>query len=259
MNHSHHQDKHSCCGQGSKDQDHCPVEKPTGSEQGEASHDHHHGHHQHADHDHQQCQHQPQAPSNGDSATLTDPVCGMTVAPDAEHRAKHDGQEYRFCSAHCRHKFVADPQRYLKPSEEQPAAVPGTQYTCPMHPEIVRDEPGSCPLCGMALEPMMPSLEEAENPELTDFRRRFWWTLPLSLVVLVIAMAGHRLPGLSATFRTWLELALAAPVVLWAGFPFFARWAESIANRSPNMWTLIGTGVGTAFGYSLVGAPTCGP
>ena len=121
-----------------------------------------------------------------------------------------------------------------------------------MHPEIVRDAPGNCPICGMALEPMMPSLDDDENPELTDFRRRFWWTLPLSLTVLALAMFGHRTTLLSATARTWLELVLTAPVVLWAGWPFFVRWAQSIVNRSPNMWTLIGTGVGAAFAYSVV-------
>ena len=121
-----------------------------------------------------------------------------------------------------------------------------------MHPEIVRDGPGSCPVCGMALEPMMPSLDDEENPELVDFRRRFWWTLPLSAIVLALAMFGHRVAFLSPAARTWLELALSAPVVLWAGWPFFQRWAQSIANRSPNMWTLIGTGVGAAFGYSVV-------
>ena len=121
-----------------------------------------------------------------------------------------------------------------------------------MHPQIVRDAPGTCPICGMALEPVMPTLEEGENPELVDFRRRFWATLPLSLVVLTLAMFGHRVPLISTGARTWLELALSAPVVLWAGWPFFQRWAQSIANRSPNMWMLIGTGVGAAFGYSVV-------
>jgi P-type Cu+ transporter len=121
-----------------------------------------------------------------------------------------------------------------------------------MHPEIVRDGPGTCPICGMALEPVMPSLDDEQNPELVDFRRRFWWTLPLSVIVLALAMLGHRIAFLSAAARTWLELALSIPVVLWAGWPFFQRWAQSIANRSPNMWTLIGTGVGAAFGYSVV-------
>jgi len=121
-----------------------------------------------------------------------------------------------------------------------------------MHPEIVRDGPGTCPICGMALEPVMPSLDDEQNPELVDFRRRFWWTLPLSVIVLALAMLGHRIAFLSTAARTWLELALSIPVVLWAGWPFFQRWAQSIANRSPNMWTLIGTGVGAAFGYSVV-------
>ena len=126
------------------------------------------------------------------------------------------------------------------------------RYTCPMHPEIVRDAPGTCPICGMALEPMMPSLADDENPELADFHRRFWRTLPLSLTVLALAMFGHGMEFLSTEARTWFELALATPVVLWAGWPFFVRWAQSIANRSPNMWTLIGTGVGAAYGYSVV-------
>ena len=121
-----------------------------------------------------------------------------------------------------------------------------------MHPEILRDAPGTCPICGMALEPVMPSLGDEENPELTDFRRRFWWTLPLSLLVFALAMFGHRTMLISTYARTWLELVLTAPVVLWAAWPFFQRWAQSIANRSPNMWTLIGTGVGAAFGYSVV-------
>jgi Cu+-exporting ATPase len=183
-----------------------------------------------------------------------DPVCGMTVGLDSPHHVEHGGHVYRFCSAGCRTKFIADPARYLNPvvAAVTTAAPAGTQYTCPMHPQILQDHPGTCPICGMALEPLMPSLDEGESPELTDFRHRFWWTLPLSIAVLILAMAGHRLPGLSTTLRTWLELALSAPVVLWAGWPFFQRWAQSIANRSPNMWTLIGTGVGAAFGYSLV-------
>jgi P-type Cu+ transporter len=177
----------------------------------------------------------------------------MTVKPDSPHHAAHAGADYRFCSAGCRTKFLADPDRYLKPEDAavEPVSA-GAQYTCPMHPEIVRDAPGNCPICGMALEPMMPSLGDDENPELTDFRRRFWWTLPLSLAVLALAMFGHRTTLLTATTRTWVELVMTAPVVLWAGWPFFERWAQSIANRSPNMWTLIGTGVGAAFGYSVV-------
>jgi P-type Cu+ transporter len=195
--------------------------------------------------------HDDQAHAEGSS--LVDPVCGMTVAADSPHRATHDNSDYRFCSAGCRSKFVADPDRYLQPKAvdaEQVSA--GATYTCPMHPEIVRDTPGSCPICGMALEPMMPSPDDEESPELKDFRRRFWWTLPLSLAVLALAMFGHRTSLLATTARTWVELVLTAPVVLWAGWPFFERWAQSIANRSPNMWTLIGTGVGAAFTYSVV-------
>ena len=185
---------------------------------------------------------------------LRDPVCGMTVAADSPHRTEHEGHVHRFCSAGCRSKFIANPDRYLHPAAGDAAesARAGTQYTCPMHPQIVQDAPGTCPICGMALEPVMPSLDDDENPELVDFRRRFWWTLPLSVIVLALAMVGHQFGGISANVRTWLELALSAPVVLWAGWPFFQRWAQSIAQRSPNMWTLIGTGVGAAFGYSVV-------
>ncbi|MEX2150160.1 MAG: heavy metal translocating P-type ATPase [Steroidobacteraceae bacterium] len=181
-----------------------------------------------------------------------DPVCGMTVAPDSSHQATHEGHDYRFCSAGCRAKFLAEPVRYLKPETipVEPAAA-GARYTCPMHPEIVRDAPGSCPICGMALEPLMPTLDDDELPELADFRRRFWWTLPLTIVVLVLAMFGHRLGFAPESVRSWLELVLSAPVVLWAGWPFFVRWAQSIATRNPNMWTLIGTGVGAAFLYSV--------
>ena len=205
-------------------------------------------------HTHAQHGHSSHGPSSPTAQSDIDPVCGMSVALDAPHHAMHEGNDYRFCSAGCRSKFVADPARYLRPKVDAPPAAPvsGAQYTCPMHPEIVRDAPGSCPICGMALEPMMPSLDDAENPELIDFRRRFWWTLPLSVVVLAISMFGHQFGTLTAAMRTWIELALSAPVVLWAGWPFFERWAQSIANRSPNMWTLIGTGVGAAFGYSLV-------
>ena len=121
-----------------------------------------------------------------------------------------------------------------------------------MHPEIRRDKPGTCPKCGMALEPELPGLEDEENPELVDFRRRFWWTLPLTVAVTALAMFGHQLGWFHMATQTWIELALSTPVVLWAGFPFFERWAQSIANRSANMWTLIGTGTGAAFLYSVV-------
>ncbi|PPJ42735.1 MULTISPECIES: heavy metal translocating P-type ATPase [unclassified Pseudoxanthomonas] len=190
-----------------------------------------------------------------DETLATDPVCGMRVDPaTTPHHAEHGDTSYHFCSAGCRTKFVADPARYLHPSVATPSAIapPGTQYTCPMHPEIVRDAPGTCPLCGMALEPMLPSLDDEENPELTDFRRRFWWTLPLSAATLLLAMGGMYLSVIPPTVRTWLEFAFSTPVVLWAAWPFFQRWAQSILHRSPNMWTLIGTGVAAAYGYSVV-------
>ena len=130
-------------------------------------------------------------------------------------------------------------------------AQPGTVYTCPMHPEIRQDHPGNCPKCGMTLEPVVPSLEE-DNPELAEFRRRFWWTLPLTIAVTLLAMFGHSLGWFDMRVQSWIELVLSLPVVLWAGWPFFERGARSIANRSPNMWTLIGLGTGAAFLYSLV-------
>nr|WP_301182349.1 copper-translocating P-type ATPase [Stenotrophomonas sp. VV52] len=141
-----------------------------------------------------------------------------------------------------------------KPAVPASSVPPGTRYTCPMDPEIVQDGPGTCPICGMALEPMMPSLDEGENPELTDFRRRFWWSLPLSVATFLLAMLAMTplLHALSPDVRVWIEFALATPVVLWAGWPFLQRWAQSIRNRSPNMWTLIGTGVLAAYGYSVV-------
>ena len=132
--------------------------------------------------------------------------------------------------------------------------VPGTiTYVCPMHPQIRRPAPGHCPICGMALEPEMPSVEEERNPELEDFTRRFWWTLPLSILGVLFAMGGHRIVPLAPAAMSWFELALSTPVVLWAGRPFFVRWLVSIRDGNPNMWTLIGTGVGAAYLYSVLG------
>ena len=138
-------------------------------------------------------------------------------------------------------------------SAPEPVApeAPGTVYTCPMHPEVRRNEPGTCPKCGMTLEPVMPGPDDEENPELADFRRRFWWTLPLTLLVTAIAMLGHRSGLSSPALRGWIELALATPIVLWAGWPFFVRGARSVADRSPNMWTLIGLGTASAYAYSV--------
>ena len=188
------------------------------------------------------------------SHQVLDPVCGMTVDPSkTSHHATHAGHEYHFCSSRCRERFIAEPDRFLAPAAADAAPAPaGTIYTCPMHPEIRQDHPGTCPICGMALEPEMPSLDDEDNPELVDFSRRFWWTLPLSAIVLVLAMFGHYMPWLPVDVRTWIEFALSTPVVLWAGLPFFKRCVQSIHNRSPNMWTLIGIGVSAAYGFSVV-------
>ncbi len=203
-------------------------------------------------------------PPTAPPGTVKDPVCGMNVDPKTSpHHAVNAGTTYHFCSAGCRTKFVADPGKYLAPGPIEPAAaVPGAMYICPMHPEVRQDHPGTCPLCGMALEAEMPALDDEENPELVDFSRRFWWTLPLTVVTLVLAMFGQYLPRvvlggaqilpLSIDMQTWVELVLTTPVVLWAAWPFFVRCVQSIRNLSPNMWTLIGIGVAAAFIYSVV-------
>ena len=233
---------------------------------------------------------------------LRDPVCGMTPGPDTPHRHTHGGADYAFCSAHCREKFRADPERYLGggASPEEPAvpaaggAAAGARYICPMHPEVEQDRPGACPkcgmalepatapapatrteyvcpmhpavvaaepgacsICGMALEPRTVTLEEPENPELVDMRRRFWLSVVLTVPLFIVAM-GDLIPGrplerlASPDALDWLELALATPVVLWGGWPFLVRFWRSLVHRSLNMFTLIGLGVGVAFLYSTV-------
>ena len=197
----------------------------------------------------------PATGTTGAEGKAIDPVCGMAVDPArTSHHASHEGIDYHFCNPRCREKFLADPARYLDPESAEPAPPPppGTRYFCPMDPQIEQDGPGTCPVCGMALEPMLPSPDDGENPELTDFRRRFWWTLPLSLATMMLAMAAHAFPLVPPALQTWIEFALATPVVLWAGWPFLQRWVQSIRNRSPNMWTLIGTGVIAAYGCSVV-------
>jgi len=187
-----------------------------------------------------------------------DPVCGMTVKLPSTHQHEHDGETYHFCCAGCRTKFSADPGYYLRGEHRSaPAAVEGAKsYTCPMDPEIVQDEPGNCPICGMALEPMMVSLDDEENPELVDMTRRFWVCMTLSLPVLVLAMGemvGLSFEGLaSPRVLTWLEFAFAAPVVLWGGWTFFVRGWQSLVTRNFNMFTLIALGTGVAFVYSIV-------
>ena len=188
---------------------------------------------------------------------LKDPVCGMSVTEQSPNKHAYAGRPYYFCSAGCKTKFIADPERYLKPKQEAitPEAstvIAGTIYTCPMHPEIRQDHPGHCPKCGMSLEPLMPSMDDDENPELKDFSRRFWWTLPLTVVVTVLAMFGHQLGVFAMATQSWVELVLTLPIFFWAGWPFFVRAWQSVINRSPNMWTLIGLGTSAAFVYSLV-------
>jgi Cu+-exporting ATPase len=195
-------------------------------------------------------------PLSGGPDATRDPVCGMQVDPlMTPHHATHAGRGWHFCSARCRERFLAEPAKYTRPDSAAPdiAAPPaaGTIYICPMHPAIRRTESGHCPICGMALEPEMPSLEDGESPELVDFSRRFRRTLPLTLATFVLAMFGSHAAALPAEVRSWIELVLSTPVVLWAGWPFFVRCAQSIRNRSPNMWTLIGTGIAAAYGYSV--------
>jgi len=197
-----------------------------------------------------------------------DPVCGMDVVPGQAPggSADHAGKTYWFCSQGCREKFVADPKRYVAPAPTKPAAdaiapAPArsrTKWTCPMHPQIVRDEPGSCPICGMALEPMTVTADEGPDPELIRMTRRFWMGLALTVPLLAF-MIGDMLPGeplrhlIPGHVAAWLQLVLATPVVLWAGWPFFVRGWASIVNRSLNMFTLIALGTGTAYLYSVVG------
>ena len=190
---------------------------------------------------------------------LKDPVCGMPVATQSLHRSEHMGRSFFFCGPKCKAKFDVSPMQYMTqpvdvpPANTSPAPAPaGTAYTCPMHPEIRQDHPGNCPKFGMTLEPVMPSLEDEENPELLDFQHRFWWTLPLTGIVFVLAMFGHRLQWMDMAVQSWVEFALATPIVVWAGWPFFTRGAQSIVHRSPNMWTLIGLGTGAAYVYSVV-------
>jgi Cu+-exporting ATPase len=207
-------------------------------------------HHRHAH------SHESPHPAPGSDKPFIDPVCGMKVAADPEKEISYEETTYHFCSAKCMDKFRANPQSYVSAVKQAlapvVAAAEGTIFTCPMHPEIRQPAPGNCPVCGMTLEPVIPALDEEENPELVDFRRRFWWTLPLTVIVTVMAMVGHRVISGGIPDQSRIELLISTPVVLWAGWPFFVRWFESIKNRRPNMWTLIGTGVAAAFGYSLV-------
>jgi Cu+-exporting ATPase len=186
-----------------------------------------------------------------------DPVCGMTVNPATPLRMEHGGTTYYFCAPSCLEKFRADPAKYLAPKTAPPPTMAELDaiYTCPMHPEVRQKGPGACPFCGMALEPAMVTLDEGPNLELIDMTRRFWIAAALGLPVMVFAMAEMMAPqrihaAVDLRLADWIQLALATPVVLWAGWPFFTRAWDSIVNRSPNMFTLIGLGVGAAYAYS---------
>jgi Cu+-exporting ATPase len=191
------------------------------------------------------------------AATATDPVCGMKVDPHAtKHWTTHEGTTYHFCSAKCREMFIADPRHYVTPSEQPaPAAPAGTIYTCPMHPQIRQAGPGSCPICGMALEPERPSLDEGPSKDLIDMRRRLWIGTALTVPVAALEMGGHLLALdhlVDQQASNWIQLALTTPVVLWGGWPFFVRGWKSLVTRSLNMFTLIAMGIGVAWIYSAV-------
>ncbi len=218
-----------------------PAEANLERRQPGSRHDHHHHHH------------------NGDlpAATVKDPVCDMSVDPHtARHTAMHAGRPYYFCSARCRERFIADPERYLAPEVARAEPVPeGTIYTCPMHPEVRQVGPGSCPICGMALEPELATADTGPNPELVDMTRRFWIGLALTLPVFALEMGGHlfdlHMP-IGSQASNWIQLVLATPVVLWAGWPFFERGWASVRTGNLNMFTLIAMGTGVAWAYSVV-------
>jgi Cu+-exporting ATPase len=206
--------------------------------------------------------HRRQSGDRGHSESVSagaakDPVCGMSVDPaTAKHKAEYGGAGYYFCSARCREKFVAEPMKYLEPQLAKAAEVAaGVMYTCPMHPQIRQVGPGACPICGMALEPEIATAETGPSPELVDMTRRFWIGLALAVPVVVLEMGGH-LPGIHALIgqqaSNWIQFALATPVVLWAGWPFFERGWASVRTRNLNMFTLIAMGTGVAWVYSVI-------
>ena len=188
-----------------------------------------------------------------------DPVCGMTVSAPSTYRLEHAGHAYYFCCARCQSTFAAHPEHFAQPADAAnhrrttpPDESWGAGYTCPMHPEIQAAHRGDCPQCGMRLEPLLPVAGADDETEFVDFQRRFYWTLPFTLLVFGLAMSGHHLTLFDRTAQNWLEMALSLPVVLWAGWPFFVRGAQSVVQRSPNMWTLIALGTGAAFSYSAL-------
>src|SRR4051812_9169412 len=206
-----------------------------------AGHGHGDRHHDHHDHE----------------TIARDPVCGMSVDPaTGRHRFDYRGENFHFCSAGCQTKFAANPEQYLDETAPKAAVPEGTIYTCPMHPQIRQVAPGSCPICGMALEPEVASPDAPPNPELADMTRRFWVGLVLSLPAVVLEMGGHLVGGhgwVDQSLSNWIQLVFATPVVVWAGWPFFVRGAQSLVTRNLNMFTLIAMGTGVAYVYSLVG------
>ncbi|MEZ0167444.1 heavy metal translocating P-type ATPase [Microvirga sp. TS319] len=214
-------------------------------------HAHHHDHGGHAGHRH------PGGEPKGDAGKMKDPVCGMMMDPHTTpHRAQYEGKPYSFCSSGCQSKFMAEPTKYANPAVARKVEpVPeGTIYTCPMHPEIRQVGPGSCPICGMALEPVVATAEIGPSHELVDMTRRFRIGLILALPVFILEMGGHLFAFdhvIPRTLSNWVQFALASPVVLWAGWPFFERGWQSLKNRSLNMFTLIAMGTGVAWAYSV--------
>jgi Cu+-exporting ATPase len=190
-------------------------------------------------------------------ATVADPVCGMEVDPStSRHRFEHAGHGYYFCCAGCRTKFAADPKAYLDNTRPKAEVADGAIYTCPMHPDVRQAGPGSCPICGMALEPEVASLDAPPNAELADMTWRFWIGLALALPAVVLEMGGHFAGAhgwVEQSVSNWIQLAFATPVVLWAGWPFFLRGWQSLLTRNLNMFTLIAMGTGVAYLYSLIG------
>jgi P-type Cu+ transporter len=247
--HGHHDNPTSCCGGGEPRHDAADAHGCCEHHGRDLGHEHH-AHHDHG-----------QAPSSVASRQrVKDPVCGMMVDPHSTpHRAEHQGHPYYFCSAGCRSNFLADPNGYLAGEGSRAAdaePVPeGTIYTCPMHPQIRQLGPGSCPICGMALEPLLVARDAGPNHELVDMRRRFWIGLALTVPVLLLEMGGHFL-GLDhlvdRSTSNLIQLVLATPVVLWAGWPFFVRGWQSLVTRNLNMFTLIAMGTGVAWLYSIV-------
>ena len=220
----------------------------------ETTHAHAHGVHNHK-HDGSFCSHGGHAPSPSAPEKVLDVVCGMTVDPvTAKQHFSYKGQEYFFCGARCRERFSVDPESFLKPREPAPPMPEGTIYICPMDPEIRQEGPGTCPICGMALEPETVSLDDGPDPELIDMTRRFWIALALTLPVFVLEMGSHLglMQLVPQATSNWISFVLATPVVLWAGAPFFVRGWRSVISGNLNMFTLIAMGTGVAWIYSVV-------